>query len=184
MCDGSLTLSAAGLARGTQGDRPLVLDRAAAETRIATIFGLGAADRRYVVDRGVATSTGITASIPLMLALVEAIGGRDTAQDLSMRLGVTDWDARHDSAAFKLTLAHKKAFLRNELTFWRRDTVAVKVGDDVDEIALGPTADARSRTELSKVIGVGRWRRDCAKPARPAPSTGRAGCSRRERHRA
>jgi len=30
-------------------------------------------DRRYVVDRGVATSTGITASVPLMLALVEAL---------------------------------------------------------------------------------------------------------------
>jgi transcriptional regulator GlxA family with amidase domain len=33
-------------------------------------------DRRYVVDHGVATSTGVSASIPVSLAMVEAIGGR------------------------------------------------------------------------------------------------------------
>lgn len=32
--------------------------------------------RRYLVDRDVATTTGITASIPVALALVEAMGGR------------------------------------------------------------------------------------------------------------
>ncbi len=33
-------------------------------------------NQRYLVDRDVATTTGITASVPTMLALVEAIGGR------------------------------------------------------------------------------------------------------------
>ena len=73
-------------------------------------------DRRYVVDRGVATSTGITASIPLMTALVEAIDGRAEAERLAMRLGVAHWDARHNSAAFQLTFAHRKTFLRNKLS--------------------------------------------------------------------
>src|SRR5262245_44675239 len=38
------------------------------------------ADRRLVVDRGVATTTGITASMPMSLTLIEAIAGRDKAQ--------------------------------------------------------------------------------------------------------
>src|SRR5690606_727210 len=35
-----------------------------------------AANRRIVVDDGVATTTGITASLPMMLTLIEAIAGR------------------------------------------------------------------------------------------------------------
>jgi hypothetical protein len=112
-------------------------------------------DRRYVVDRGVATSTGITASIPLMMMLTEATSGRATAETLAMRLGVADWSARHDSAAFRLTAAHRKTFLRNKLSFWRHGTAHIKVDDHVDEIALGLMVDAHSRTELTKAITVG-----------------------------
>src|SRR5215211_2354708 len=38
------------------------------------------ADRRLVVDRGVATTTGISASMPMSLAVIEAIAGRDKAE--------------------------------------------------------------------------------------------------------
>jgi transcriptional regulator GlxA family with amidase domain len=38
------------------------------------------ADRRLVVDGAVATTTGITASMPMSLTLIEAIAGRDKAQ--------------------------------------------------------------------------------------------------------
>ena len=61
------------------------------------------ADRRLVVDRGVATTTGITASMPMSLTLIEAIAGRDKAEAVGRDLGFTDWDARHDSDAFKFT---------------------------------------------------------------------------------
>ena len=152
VCDGSLTLSAAGLLddRRATGHWYSIAPLRKKHPTMTWV-----PDRRYVVDRNVATSTGITASIPLMMTLVEAIGDRAEAEKLAMRLGVADWDARHDSAAFKLTLAHKKTFLRNKLMFWRRDAVPIKVGDHVDEIALGLMADAHSRTGLSKVIGVG-----------------------------
>jgi hypothetical protein len=112
-------------------------------------------DRRYVVDGGVATSTGITASVPLMLTLVEAIGGREEAGKLAARLGAADWDGGHSTAAFQLTTEHKKTYVRNKLTFWRHDTVGIRIAPDVDEIALGFMADAYSRTELSNVIAVG-----------------------------
>ena len=112
-------------------------------------------DRRYVADRGVATSTGITASIPLMIALTEAIGGRAAAEMLALRLGVAGWDARHDSAAFSLTVAHRWTFVRNRLSVWRHETVGIRIDDGVDEIALGLMIDAHARTELAKVITVG-----------------------------
>jgi putative intracellular protease/amidase len=109
------------------------------------------ADRRYVVDDGVATSTGITANIPAMIALVEAIGGRAAAERVAGELGVTDWDARHRSSAFELTLEHKKTFIRNALTFWRREKLGIPLTDDVDEVALGFLVDAYSRTQLATV---------------------------------
>jgi transcriptional regulator GlxA family with amidase domain len=61
------------------------------------------ADRRFVVDQGVATTTGITASVPMSLILIEAIAGRDRAEAVGRDLGLAEWDARHDSSAFKLT---------------------------------------------------------------------------------
>ena len=105
ICDGSLTLSAAGLLEGRKATGHWY---SIAPLRKQNPTMTWVRDRRYVVDRGVATSTGITASIPLMIALVEAIGGRAEAQKLAMRLGATDWDARHGSSAFQLTSAHKK----------------------------------------------------------------------------
>ena len=51
------------------------------------------ADRRLVVDRGVATTTGITASMPMMLTLIEAIAGRDKAEAVGRDLGLDQWDA-------------------------------------------------------------------------------------------
>lgn len=152
VCNGSLTLSAAGLLDGRRatGHWYSIKQLQAKHPTMQWVR-----DRRYVADRGVATSTGITASIPLMLALVEAIGGRAEAEKLAMRLGVADWDARHSTPAFQLTFEHRKTFVRNKLTFWRHETVGIKVDDNVDEVALGLMADAYSRTELAKVIAIG-----------------------------
>ena len=152
VCAGALTLGAAGL-----------LDGRRATTHWAYVDELQTdhptmqwvRDRRYVADNGIVTSTGITASIPVTLALVEAIAGRARTAQLARDLGVADWDARHRSSAFQLTTEHQKTFVRNWLSFWRRETLGVPVGEGVDEIALALTVDAYSRTALSKVVTVG-----------------------------
>jgi transcriptional regulator GlxA family with amidase domain len=152
VCAGSLTLSAAGLLEG----RP-------ATTHWAYIDDLRKAhptmqwvpDRRYVAADGISTATGITASIPVTVALVEAIAGRAKAEQLARALGVPTWDARHRSSAFQLTWEHQKTFLRNWLSIWRHETVGVPVSDGVDEIVLALTADAYSRTALSAVTTIG-----------------------------
>jgi putative intracellular protease/amidase len=151
VCAGSLTLAAAGL-----------LDGRRATTHWAYIGDLQRAhptmkwvpNRRYVADDGISTSTGITASMPATVALVEAIAGRPKAEQLARELGLASWDARHRSSDFQLTWEHRKTFLRNWLSFWRHETVGLPVSEGVDEIALALTADAYSRTALSTVVTV------------------------------
>jgi len=152
VCAGSLTLAAAGL-----------LDGRRATTHWAYIRDLQKShptmqwvpDRRYVVDNGISTATGITASMPATVALVEAIAGREKAESIARELGVDNWDARHRSSAFQLTWEHQKTFLRNWLSLWRHETIGVPVDEGTDEIALALTLDAYSRTASSTVVSVG-----------------------------
>src|SRR5262249_59985620 len=103
-------------------------------------------DRRYVADRGVVTTTGVSASIPVSLAMVEAIGGRARAETLARELGVEAWDAGHDSSVYHLDRGSALTAVRNSLAFSTHDTIGIPVAPGVDEIALALTADAYSRT--------------------------------------
>jgi putative intracellular protease/amidase len=102
--------------------------------------------QRYVIDGAVATTTGITASVPTMLALVEAIGGRGKAQALATELGVDSWSPAHDSSLFGLTPVRTWNYLLNKAAFWRHERWSVEVRDGMDDIALAFAADAWSRT--------------------------------------
>src|SRR3546814_20939918 len=64
------------------------------------------ADRRFVIDGRVATTTGITASVPMMLTLIEASAGRETAEAVARELGVEDRKrvAEGKSAAVRVEL--------------------------------------------------------------------------------
>lgn len=112
------------------------------------------ADRRFLIDRGVATTTGVTASIPMSLTLVEAIAGYERAWEVAQELGVDSWDARHDSAAFNSTFGFYSAAILNTLLFWNHETLGLNVETGIDEIALALTADAWSRTYRSKVKSI------------------------------
>ncbi|UZG44459.1 DJ-1/PfpI family protein [Caldimonas thermodepolymerans] len=101
---------------------------------------------RYVIDRGVATTTGITASVPAMLALVEAVGGHARARALADELGVPAWGPAHDSTPFRLTGVRAWNYLVNKAAFWRGERRAVDVRDGMDDVALALVADAWSRT--------------------------------------
>jgi putative intracellular protease/amidase len=110
------------------------------------------ADRRLVVDRGVATTTGITASMPMSLTLIEAIAGRDKAEAVGRALGLTDWDARHDSNAFKFTRPFALTAIGNKLAFWNHQQLGIELVPGVDEGSLALVADAWSRTYRSRAV--------------------------------
>jgi putative intracellular protease/amidase len=111
-------------------------------------------NRRYVVDRGIVTTTGVTASVPVSLAIVEAIGGKPAAEALARRLGARDWSTTHESSAFRLNASSALVGLRSWISFWNHERIGIEVGDGVDEIALAFSADAYSRTYRSKAFAV------------------------------
>jgi transcriptional regulator GlxA family with amidase domain len=107
-----------------------------------------------VADRGVVTTTGITASIPAMLTLIEAIAGRQKAEGVAREIGLSGWDARHASEAFKLTRPFATTVLTNRLAFWNRETRVIELTPGMDEVSLALVADAWSRTYRSNAVTV------------------------------
>jgi transcriptional regulator GlxA family with amidase domain len=110
------------------------------------------ADRRFVIDGARATTTGISASMPMMLTLIEAIAGRDRAEAVAKDLGIASWDARHDSGAFKLTRPFATTVLRNLFAFWQWEKLGIELTPGIDEVSLALTADAWSRTYRSRAL--------------------------------
>lgn len=116
-------------------------------------------NQRYIVDRGVATTTGVTASVPTMLALVEAMGGRTRAQGVAAELGVSSWGPEHDSASFRLDARRAWTYVLDKAMSWRVERRRAEVQDGMDDIALALAADAWSR--------VGRVRVEAASASGP-----------------
>jgi putative intracellular protease/amidase len=106
-------------------------------------------DRRMVSDDGVVTTTGITASMPMMLTLIEAIAGRAKAEGVARGLGLEEWDARHASGAFRLTRQFATTVLGNRMAFWNREELGISLEPGMDEVSLALVADAWSRTYRS-----------------------------------
>ena len=114
------------------------------------------ADRRLVVDERVATTTGITASMPMALTLIEAIAGRDKADAVGRDLGLPHWDVRHDSGAFRFTRPFALTAIGNMVAFWNREQLGIELTPGVDEVSLALVADAWSRTYRSRAVTFSR----------------------------
>ena len=151
ICDGVWTVAATGVLDGKRATGHWYsLDDLQAEYPRTTWVR----DRRYVRDGSVITTTGVTASIPSSIALVEDIAGTARAQALAARLGVRYWGAEHDSRRFSLSLRDVAAAARNWLFVWNHERVGIPIGTDTDEITLALTADALSRTYRSTAVAL------------------------------
>lgn len=107
-----------------------------------------------MVDQGIVTTTAVTASIPVSLALVEAIAGKDRAFNVAVELGVQDWSPVHDSNRFRLTMSSVYTVVSNFLSFWSYEKIGIPVMAGVDEIKLALVADAYSRTYRSQAFSI------------------------------
>jgi len=152
ICSGALVLAEAGLLEGRAATTHW-FDIDSLERSHPTLRRVD--DRRYVADRGIATTTGVTASVPISLAIIEAIAGKQRAAAVAERLGApANWTATHDSDAFRLDGRSITLAIRNLLAFWAHEDIGVRVQTGVDEIALAFTADAYSRTYRSRAFAV------------------------------
>ena len=149
VCAGAKVIGEAGLLDGRRGTSHwFYLKGLRKKHPVLAYFAI----RRLVVDRGVATTTGITASMPMMLTLIEAIAGREKAEAVGRDLGLPQWDARHDSAAFRFTRPFALTAMGNMATFWNRERFGIELTPGVDEVSLALIADAWSRTYRSNAV--------------------------------
>jgi putative intracellular protease/amidase len=153
VCAGAKVVATAGLLDGKQGTTHwyFVNELRREHPQIRYI-----ADRRIVVDKGVATTTGISASMPLALTLIESIAGRAKAEEVARGLGLADWDARHDSNAFKFTRPFALTAMGNAGAFWNYERFGIELTPGIDEVSLALVADAWSRTFKSRAVTFAR----------------------------
>jgi putative intracellular protease/amidase len=109
-------------------------------------------NRRFVVDGRVATTTGISASMPMTLTLIEAIAGRAKAEEVAVGLRLYEWDARHESDAFTFTRPFALTAMANKLAFWNREQLGIELTAGVDEVSLAVVGDAWSRTYRARAM--------------------------------
>lgn len=151
ICEGALVLAAAGL-----------LDDRAATTHWYALDGAAkefprvqwTRDRRWVDAGPVITTTGVSASVPVSLALVERIGGAEAARALAAGMGVRDWSDAHETAAFALDAGAIWTAASSWLAFWNHERVGIPVGAGVDEISVALTADALARTWSATPVAI------------------------------
>ena len=151
VCAGAKVVGAAGLLDGRRATTHWYYLRDLLE-RSPTIDYV--ADRRMVTDGSVTTTTGISASMPMMLTLIEAMAGRARAETVARDLGLDRWNARHASAAFRLTRPFATTVLANRLAFWNREEFGIRLDPGIDEVSLALVADAWSRTYRSRAVAL------------------------------
>lgn len=149
VCVGALVVANAGLLDGKRATTHWYVRSALLEEHPTVRY---VADRRLVADRGVATTTGITASMPMALTLIEAIAGRARAEAVADELGLASWDMRHSSDAFTFTRPFATTVLANVMTFWNHEELGLELTPGVDEVSLALVADAWSRTYRSRAV--------------------------------
>lgn len=151
VCDGVWTLGYAGLLKNKHATGHWY-----SKEKLSSAFSDSKwiKNKRYVQDQRIITTAGVTASIPISLALVEAIGGRKKADEIAKALGITDWNSQHNSDEFYFDWRQYLTAAKNLIFFWDYETLEIPVYDGIDEISLALVADVYSRTYKSKVIAI------------------------------
>jgi putative intracellular protease/amidase len=153
VCAGAKVVAAAGLLDGKRATTHWYYRKEMLEKHPAIRY---VANRRLVVDNGVVTTTGISASIPIALTLIEAIAGREKAETVGSQIGLTQWDANHDSSAFTFTRPFALTAIGNTAAFWNREQFGIELTPGIDEVSLALVADAWSRTWRSRALTFAR----------------------------
>lgn len=152
ICDGVLVLGHAGLLHGRRatGHWYSKAQREAdfPDTRWQV-------DRRYVVDGKLVTSSGVSAALPVSVALVEAIAGPVKAAAFAREIGLAGWSDEHRSQAFAFGPGGYLTAAANYLAFWRHETLTLSLQPDLDEATLALRADAWARSFRTDVLAVG-----------------------------
>jgi putative intracellular protease/amidase len=154
ICDGALVLANSGVLKGRRATAHWATHGMRVEKYPDTQW---LANLRYVTDGKVISSAGISAALPVSLALLETIAGRDRAAAVAAELGVSDWSDRHDSGIYAPQFGRNLGIWITHYTdqwFHSAQPVGLPLADGIDEIALAYASDAYTRTHRSRVLAV------------------------------
>jgi transcriptional regulator GlxA family with amidase domain len=147
VCEGARVLANAGLLEGKRAVTHWASLQSMAKSYPATTW---VRDLRYVQDGAVVTTAGVTASIPMSLALVEAIGGRAGAESTARHFGVESWTPAHRTADFAIEKADRAAAALAQRA--AQETTEIPLEDGVDEVSLALEVEAWGRSMRTKVL--------------------------------
>ncbi|QEY64911.1 transcriptional regulator [Metapseudomonas lalkuanensis] len=152
ICDGVLVLGHAGLLHGRQATGHWYSKSRREADFPDTHWQV---DRRYVVDGKLVTSSGVSAALPVSLALVEAIAGPLKAEALGREIGLTGWSPAHNSQSFAFGAGGYLTAAANHLAFWRHETLSLPLQPGLDEATLALRVDAWARSFRTEVLASG-----------------------------
>ena len=148
VCDGAKVLASAGLLEGHTATAHWY---ALKELRRDYPQTQWRNDRRYIFDGNIITTSGVSASVPATLALLEHIAGREPVLAYAQQLGIEGWVPEHDGASFTLSGRAMRTAAFNWLAFWSHEQLALTAPDDVQEAQLAFVLDAYARTYKTNV---------------------------------
>ncbi|XDD45573.1 DJ-1/PfpI family protein [Leptospira sp. WS39.C2] len=108
-------------------------------------------NQRYVQDKNIITTSGVTASIPITIALIESLVGTKKAKQIALEYGIDTWDPNHNSEIFTFHWKHYTNAAKNLIFFWEHETIGIPILDGIDEVSLALVADALARTYKTNV---------------------------------
>jgi transcriptional regulator GlxA family with amidase domain len=151
ICDGALALAGTGLLDGRRATGHFY----SADQRRRDFPNVNwVANTRFVHDGKFISSSGVSASLPTALYVVEMLAGRDRALAVARARGLSDYGAEHDSDAFRVGLREYWIGAKAMLFGWPRDVYAIELEHGVDEVGLAFAVDMLSRTYRSKAIAA------------------------------
>ncbi len=151
ICDGALTLAATGL---LDGHRATGHFASANQRRKQFPKVEWMTNTRYVHDGKFISSSGVSASLPTALYVVELLAGRTRALEVARAHGAVSYEATHDSDAFRLGTYEYWTAARNLLFGWPRDVYAIELTPAIDEVGLAFVFDMTSRTFFARTLTV------------------------------
>ena len=148
ICDGSIVLAGTGLLDGHRATGHF----ASADKRRAQFPKVEwIANTRFVHDGNFISSSGVSASLPTALYLVEVLAGRERALEVAEAQGLEDYSATHDSDTFQMGLGDLWLGAKNYVLGWPRDVYGLELIPGIDEVGLGFAFDMLSRTFRARV---------------------------------
>ncbi|MBM9576577.1 DJ-1/PfpI family protein [Leptospira sp. 201903070] len=151
ICDGAWLLANAGILKGKRATGHWYslnnLEKKFTETEWIR-------NRHYVADGNIITTTGVTASIPISIALVESIAGKKRARQIAKEFGVIDWGTAHNTSNFEFESRHYWTAIKNFLSFWSYENIGIKTAPGIDETTLALVADSYARTFKTNVFAI------------------------------